>query len=189
MTGRGLLVVLSGPSGVGKTTVAQSLLGDPSFARAVTATTRAPRPGEVDGRDYRFLGAAEFADAVARGEFLEHAEVHGRRYGTPRSEVERVLAAGRTCLLVIDVQGAATLRSAGVPALFVFLAPPSETALRDRLLGRGTEPDAERRLRLENALRHEMPRKDEFDAVVVNDDVERASGEIRSLVRARLRGN
>jgi len=185
---RGLLVVLSGPSGVGKTTVARELLRDATFARAVTATTRSPRPGEVDGRDYRFLEPGAFAVAVGRGEFLEHAEVHGRSYGTPREEVERILDSGRTCLLVIDVQGAATLRGAGFPALSVFLAPPSEEALRERLLGRGTEAGPERRLRFENALRHEIPRRSEFDAVVVNDDVPRAAAEVRRLVEARLGG-
>jgi guanylate kinase len=182
---RGQLIVLSGPSGVGKSTVADRLLADPSFGRAVTATTRAPRTGETDGVHYRFLDEATFGEWIASGRFLEWANVHGRRYGTPRSEVDRVLDAGRTCLLVIDVQGAATLRRDGVPALFVFLAPPDEASLATRLRGRGTESHAAMELRLRNALEEELPRAREFDAVVVNEDLERTVGEIKMLVSGR----
>lgn len=182
---RGRLVVLSGPSGVGKSTVADRLLEDPGYGRAVTATTRAPRTGERDGVHYRFLDEATFDAWVAEGRFLEWATVHGRRYGTPRSEVDRVTRSGRTCLLVIDVQGAATLRGTDLPALFVFLAPPDEAALAARLRGRGTESDAAMALRLRNALREELPRAREFDAVVVNEDLERTVGEIKMLVSGR----
>src|SRR5262249_18729667 len=120
-SGRGLLVVLSGPSGVGKTSVAERLLAQPGFARAVTATPRAPRKGERDGVDYVFLDEPTFRARVARGDFLEHAEVHGKLYGTPRESVDGVLRRGLACLLVIDVQGAAALRKAGVEALYVFV--------------------------------------------------------------------
>lgn len=181
---QGLLVVLSGPSGVGKTTVVDGLLARPGFGRAVTATTRAPREGEVDGRDYHFLDAATFARWVAEDRFLEHATVHGRSYGTPRTSVDAVLAAGNVCLLNIDVQGAALLRADGVDALFVFLTAPDGPTLRARLTGRGSDDPDEIERRLATA-RAEMARAPEFDAVVINDDLDRAIGEIVGLVNAR----
>ncbi len=177
------LLVLSGPSGVGKTTIGQGLLRDPRFGRAVTATTRRPRDGEVDGRDYLFLSMVEFEQGVDAGRFLEHALVHGNRYGTPRDEVERIQAGERICLLIIDVQGAAQLRDAGVEALYVFLAPPSWDELERRLRGRDSEdPEViERRL---GGARVEYDRRGEYDTVVINDDVERAIGEIQGLALA-----
>jgi guanylate kinase len=182
---RGLLVVISGPSGVGKSTLAERLLERPGFARAVTATTRPPRPGEVDGRDYLFLTPDAFTARVDRGEFLEHAIVHGRRYGTPRDAVREILDRGLVCLLVIDVQGAATLRQKlAQDALFVFLDAPSWPELERRLRGRGAGSQEELRRRLATA-QDELARKPEFDAVVINDDLERAVGEIVGLVQSR----
>ncbi|MCE9637171.1 MAG: guanylate kinase [Planctomycetes bacterium] len=181
----GFLVVLSGPSGVGKSSVAAQLVGDPRFGRAVTATTRAPRAGERDGVDYHFFTTERFNDAIAHDEFIEHAKVHGNLYGTPKSSVRRVIEAGKACLLVIDVQGAATLRHQGEDALFVFLAPPSEAALQTRLRSRGTEPPGQLELRIRNALQEELPRAREFDHVVVNDDLARAVAEITLLVSHR----
>lgn len=178
------LLVLSGPSGVGKTTVGDGLLRNPAFGRAVTATTRAPRDGEVDGRDYVFLDEAQFRAGLAAGRFLEHAVVHGNLYGTPRDQVEAVQARGRICLLIIDVQGAATLRANGTDGLFVFLAPPSWDVLEARLRGRGSDDEAVVRRRLENA-RAELARRDEYDAVVINDDLEAAIAQIEGLAIPR----
>ncbi len=180
MSDAGRLLVLSGPSGVGKTTIAQGLLEHGRIDRAITATTRAPRPGERHGRDYLFLSREQFIEGVTAGRFLEHAEVHGNLYGTPRESVERVLAEGNVCLLVIDVQGAAILRDRGTAATFVFLAPPSWEELERRLRDRGSEDDEAVEQRLAQA-RVELDRQDEYDTVVLNDDVEGAIGEIAGL--------
>jgi guanylate kinase len=180
---RGLLVVLSGASGVGKTAIAAKLLRLPQFARTVTATTRAPRPAERDGVDYHFLTDAAFREKAARGEFLEHAEVHGHLYGTPRDAVRAIVAQGLVCLLVIDVQGAATLRRDKVEGRFVFVAPPTEEELERRLRGRGTDSQAAISQRLA-AARQEMAQASSYDAVVINDDLERAVREIAALVSA-----
>lgn len=169
--GRGRLVVVSGQSGVGKTAVIERLLRHPRFARAVTATTRPPRAGERDGIDYVFLDRAEFERRLAAGWFLEHAEVYGRLYGTPRSEVERVLSSGRHGLLVIDVQGAATLRREGVEGVFVFLLSPDPKELERRLRARALDGPEEVARRLAAAER-ELSEAHRFDRVLVNDDLE-----------------
>ncbi len=183
---RGLLVVISGPSGVGKTTLVDHLLAQPGFERAVTATTRQPRPGEQDGRDYHFLAVERFREDLAAGRFLEHAEVYGRLYGTPRHAVDTVLTQGGVCLLNIDVQGAATLRDRSVDALYIFLLPPSTEELERRLISRGTGSPEELQARLDEA-RAELARAPEYDASVVNDDLDTAIGHIQGLVDARLR--
>lgn len=180
--GRGRLVVISGPSGVGKTTVVERLLQRPGFRRAVTATTRAPRAGERDGEDYHFLDADTFVERRDADWFLEWAHVHGRYYGTPRHEVQRIRDAGDCCVLVIDVQGAASLRAQGEDALFVFLAPPSFEELERRLRGRASDDEREIERRLAEA-RTEYERRDEADAVVINVDLERTVGEIVGLAR------
>jgi len=190
MSELGFLVVLSGPSGVGKSSVAQRLVartsgGRPVIARAVTATTRAPREGEVDGVDYHFLSETRFRAGIAAGEFLEWAQVHGNLYGTPKKSVGAVVREGRACLLVIDVQGAALLRAQGIDALYLFLAPPSAAALESRLRSRGTEDVSQVELRLRNALEQEVPRASEFDHVVVNDDLDHTVAEIMVLVSRR----
>ena len=168
---RGRLLVLSGPSGVGKSAVAERVLKDPRFARALTATTRPPRAGEKDGVAYLFLAHPEFEKRVAAGWFLEHADVYGNLYGTPRSSVESVLASGRHCLLVIDVQGVASLRKSGVEARYVFLLAPSSEHLERRLRGRGLDSPEEIAKRLAAAER-ELAEKRHFDTVLVNDDLE-----------------
>lgn len=166
----GRLIVVSGPSGVGKTAVIDLLLKDRRFGRAVTATTRAPREGEQEGVDYLFLAKDEFLRRVAAGFFLEHADVYGRLYGTPRSEADRVLASGRHCLLNIDVQGAASLRAANVEALFVFILPPSLAELERRLKIRGSDAEEIVLGRLA-AVDREMAEAGRFDVRLVNRDL------------------
>ena len=182
------LVVLAGPTAVGKGTVAAYVRDHhPEVWLSVSATTRAPRPGERDGVHYHFLDRAEFERRRDAGEFLEWATVHGTNlYGTPRWPVDEVLAEGRPALLEIDLQGARQVRESMPEALFVFLAPPSWDELVRRLVGRGTEDEAERARRLATA-RAEIAAQAEFDVTVVNDDVRRAAEELVSLMRSTNR--
>jgi guanylate kinase len=178
--------VITGPSGVGKGTLIAGLLERiPELELSVSATTRPPREGEVDGRDYHFLDPAEFDRRVAEGEFLEHATYSGNRYGTLRGEVEKCLQSGKSVVLEIEVQGARQVRDAMPESVQVFLKPPSVEALRRRLEGRGTDdPDAiDRRL---NTAGAELDAEREFAYVVVNDDVERAAAELERIVRREL---
>jgi guanylate kinase len=182
------LVVLAGPTAVGKGTIAAYVRTHfPDVWLSVSMTTRPPRPGEVAGVHYYFADDAEFDRLVAAGEFLEYAVVHGRaKYGTPRGPVERALHQGRLALLEIDLQGARQVRATMPGALFVFLRPPSWEELVRRLVGRGTEEQEEREVRLATA-RRELAAATEFDVTIVNDDVRRASEELVSLVRSRQR--
>lgn len=181
----GRLTVLAGPTAVGKGTLAAYVRTHfPGVFFSVSMTTRAPRPGEVDGVHYHFVDDQEFDRLVAAGEFLEHAVVHGfAKYGTPRGPVERAIREGRDALLEIDLQGARQVRVTWPDALFVFLAPPSWDELVRRLVGRGTEDEHERERRLSTA-RAELEAQTEFDKVIVNDDVRRASEELVSLMRS-----
>ena len=181
---KGTLLVMSGPSGVGKTTIAKRLRETPGIVRVMTTTTRAPREGEADGREYRFLSRAEFEAARTRGEFLEWAEIVGNLYGTPKTEIEKQLSTGKLVMVDIDTQGAASVRQMNLPALFVFVAPPDMAELRRRLEGRNTESPGAVAARLAQAER-EMAQKDSYDRVVVNDTVDRAVGEILDVLRAR----
>jgi len=181
---RGRLVVLAGPSGVGKSTVVTALRPRlPSLYFSVSVTTRAPRPGEVDGRDYHFVSDAEFDRMIADGDLLEWAEIHGgiHRSGTPREPIERRLSAGLPALVEVDLAGARNLRRAMPEAFLVFLSPPSWEALVERLVGRGTEPPevVERRLR---TAREELAAQSEFDAVVVNTDLRSAAEDLLKLI-------
>lgn len=171
--------MLAGPTAVGKGTVAADVRARyPQVWLSVSVTTRPPRPGERDGEHYHFVDDATFDAMVAGGEFLEWALVHGsHRYGTPRAPVEAVLAAGRPALLEIDLQGARQVRQSMPHALFVFLAPPSFDELVRRLVGRGTESQAERDRRLQTA-RTEMAAESEFDVTIVNVDVSQASDDL-----------
>ena len=188
--GRSRLVVLAGPTAVGKGTVAASVRAHhPEVWISVSATTRAARPGEVDGVHYWFVDDAEFDRMVAAGELLEWAVVHrSARYGTPRRPVEEALAAGRQALLEIDLQGARQVRESMPDALFVFLKPPSWDELVRRLTGRGTETVADQARRLETA-RGELAAEAEFDVTIVNHEVHAAAEELVALMApARGRG-
>ncbi len=169
-------MVLAGPTAVGKGTVSAYIRANhPEVWLSVSATTRHPRPGEVDGVHYHFVSVEEFARMQAAGELLESAVVHGRAsYGTPRAAAQRALEEGRLALLEIDLQGARQVREVMPEALFVFLAPPSWEELVRRLVGRGTEDEAEREARLATA-RRELAAAEEFDVTIVNDDVQRAA--------------
>ena len=183
-SGRSRLLVLAGPTAVGKGTVATSVKQNhPEILLSVSATTRPARPGEVDGEHYYFVDDAAFDRMIAGGELLEHATVHNKyRYGTPRMPIERALAQGRTVLLEIDLQGARQVRAADSSATLVFLLPPSWDELVQRLVGRGTE-DAEERSRRLRTAKVELAAQGEFDYRVVNDDVARAAAEVATLAR------
>lgn len=188
--GRSRPTVLAGPTAVGKGTVAAYVRRHhPEVWLSISATTRRPRPGEIDGVHYYFLTDEQFDAMVERGEMLEWAIVHGRaKYGTPRGPVEAAVAAGRPALLEIDLQGARQVRESLPGALFVFLAPPSWDELVRRLLGRGTETEEERTARLATA-EVEMAAAAEFDVTLVNDDVRRSAEELVSLMRSNPDGN
>ncbi|WP_238992861.1 guanylate kinase [Jiangella aurantiaca] len=178
------VIVLSGPTAVGKTTVVKKLrAAHPELWISVSTTTRPPRPREIDGEHYHFVDDATFDKMIEQGEFLEWAVVHKRaKYGTPRGPVERALAAGHSVLLEIDLQGARQVRETIPDALFVFLAPPSWDELVRRLIGRGTETEAERERRLTTA-REELAAEAEFDVTLVNTDVETVCEELVALMR------
>jgi guanylate kinase len=178
--------VITGPSGVGKGTLIRTLRERlPELGLSTSATTRPPRGGEEDGRDYHFLSGDEFARRAEANEFLEYAAYSGHRYGTLRSEVERRLAAGESVVLEIEVQGARQVRAAMPEAVLVFIAPPDPGALRARLERRGTDdPEAiEERLRTADL---ELDAQQEFKHVVVNDELERAADELERTVREEL---
>ena len=188
MAGSAKVFVITGPSGVGKGTLIRGLLERVSgLELSVSATTRAPRPGEVDGVDYHFLTPDEFDARVAAGDFVEHATYSGNRYGTLRSELERPLAKGEGVVLEIEVQGARQVRAAIPEAVAVFIAPPSREALRARLLSRGTDSSEQVDARLQTAVR-ELEAQPEFAHVVVNDRLEEATGELASIVHAATAG-
>ena len=168
------LVVLTGPSGVGKGTLVKKLLErHPDIWLSVSATTRAPRSGEVDGRDYVFLEKVEFQKLADEGGFLEWAEFAGNSYGTPLKEVQGMLALGRPVLLEIELEGARNIRKTFPEALQIFIAPPTLEELEKRIRGRATDDETSIKLRLKRAL-SEIQAKDEFDSIIINDKLERA---------------
>jgi len=180
-------VILSAPSGGGKTTIRKKLLAvRPDVGYSVSATTRLPRHDEVEGRDYHFLTHGEFLDKRDHGEFAESAEVHGKLYGTLRREVEKVLAGGRHVIMAIDVQGARQFRQAFPESVLVFLLPPSADILLARLQARRTEDPADVLVRLETAKRElkELTSSELYQYVVVNGDLERAVCEVSAIIDA-----
>jgi guanylate kinase len=178
--------VITGPSGVGKGTLIRNLLDRiPGLELSVSATTRAPRPGENHGEHYHFLTDAEFDRRVHEGDFLEHADYSGRRYGTLRSEVERRLDAGASVVLEIEVQGARQVTEQMPEAMRIFIAPPNEDTLRTRLVGRDTDTPEERERRLATA-KAELAAQDEFDIVVTNDRLDDAVEELERIVKRAL---
>lgn len=184
MSDRGILIVVSGPSGCGKSTILHRLMERrPNLRFSVSATTREPREGEKDGVHYFFVNRAEFREMIRQDAFLEYAEYVGNFYGTPRNAVELQLASGCDVYLDIEVQGANLVRSKCPEALFIFVMPPSPEELRRRLTLRGTESAETIAERLDRA-EHECALRDQFDHVVINDDLERAIDEIDALIDA-----
>jgi guanylate kinase len=186
-----MLFVLSAPSGAGKSTVAEKVMAvTPRLSRSVSHTTRPMRKGEVDGTDYHFVTRETFEAMIERGEFIEWAEVHGNLYGTAYSNIDDiVLKRHDDLLLVIDVQGSASLGEKGVERVTIFLMPPSMDELKKRLAGRGTDSEEAIRARLANAD-YEMAEMDKFDYTVINGDLSTAVDEVRSIITAeRLRTN
>jgi len=173
--------VISGPSGVGKNTIARALCRAGTAVRAVTATSRPPRPGEADGRDYHFVSAEEFEQWLREGRLLEHTRYCGHYYGTPAFSVNRACEAGLPVLLVIDVEGALQLRARWQGLRLIFIAPPDEGALRDRLAQRGDITEVQAQERLERA-REEMSLAHRYDWTVVNDQLESAVQEVARIL-------
>ena len=180
----GHLFIVSAPSGAGKTTLVRLLLEkDPGIRVSISSTTRPPRTGENDGREYHFVDVQYFLEMVSRGDFLEWAEVHGNYYGTSRHWIEAEMSAGRDVLLEIDWQGAQQVRKAFPAAIGIFILPPSLEELKSRLSGRGTD-SAETIARRIAAARDEMRHVDEFDYVIINDDLQQALDNLRSIICA-----
>lgn len=186
MKRKGLLIILSSPSGAGKSTLAKRLMAwDPTLRFSVSATTRAPRPGETDGKDYWFHSRAEFLSMVAAGDMLEHAEVFGNLYGSPRAPVEEAMAEGRDTLFDIDWQGGQQIRNSvlGKDVVSVFVLPPSIAELERRLRSRGQDSDtviAGRMAKSEAEISHWA----EYDYVLVNEDIDRAEADLRTILLA-----
>ena len=174
------MLLISGPSGCGKSTICKQLLLDDSVVFSVSATTRVPRPGEVDGEHYHFLSPEEFRTKISGGAFIEHAEVHGNMYGTLKAPMETAIAEGKVYLVEIDVQGALQLKAMEVEGIYVFVAPPDFSVLRERLSGRGTETPEVLERRLQKA-EDEYRERERYDHIVVNDSLARAVAEIQTI--------
>jgi len=180
----GLLFAVTAPSGAGKSSLIRALMAaDPGIALSVSYTTRAPRPGEQDGREYHFVDPASFSAMLERGEFLESAEVHGHRYGTSQKVIERTRASGRDLVLEIDWQGAAQVRLLHPDTIGIFILPPSMAELERRLRARAQDAEAVIRRRMQNAV-EEMSHAAEFKYAIINKDFDDALQDLRAVVRA-----
>lgn len=181
---KGMLIVYSGPSGVGKGTLLVPYMKEhPEAALSVSVTTRQPRPGEADGVDYHYVTREAFEELIKSDGLLEYAEYSGNYYGTPRAKVEEQIAQGRDVVLEIEVQGAMQIKKSYPDAVFIFVLPPSYAVLRSRLTGRGTEPPAVVECRL-TAARKELRHAPEYDFVIVNDDIDAARGRLSAVISA-----
>lgn len=182
---KGMLLVISGPSGTGKGTLIKRLMEeDPTLVFSVSATTRAPRPGEIDGVHYHFVSNEQYDQLVADGAFVEYANVHGNRYGTLRSEVYQRLERGENVVLDIDVQGALNVIAHEKEKVSIFILPPSMKVLRERLTGRGTETEVAVECRLHNAI-WEISQKDKYEYQVINDDLEDCVRKLQAIIAAQ----
>ncbi|MBE5798146.1 MAG: guanylate kinase [Clostridiales bacterium] len=183
-TRKGMLLVISGPSGTGKGTIIEQLMAaDAGLVFSVSATTRAPREGEIDGKHYHFMTVERYNELVAQDAFVEHAQVHGNFYGTLKSEVEQRLARGEDVVLDIDVQGALNVIRSGIQCVSIFILPPSLKILRERLTGRGTETAEAVERRLHNAI-WELSQKDHYEYKVINDDLDEAVRCLQCIIAA-----
>lgn len=181
---KGLLIVISGASGTGKGTVCKKILAEsPNIAYSISATTRKPRPGEIDGREYYFLSVEEFKAWISEEKFLEYANVYGNFYGTPLNKIEERLNRGEDIILEIDVQGALNVKQKCPEGVYIFLLPPSLEELKRRIEGRGTENSESLARRLKNALA-EIKMGLEYDYVVVNDTIDNAVEQIKAILTA-----
>ena len=180
---KGILIVVSAPSGCGKGTILAEVLKDEKFFYSVSATTRSPRPGETDGVNYHFLKKEQFEELIASGGMLEYAQYCDNYYGTPRDKVMEKLGEGKHVILEIEVQGAMQIREKCPDAVFIFIAPPSVGELRNRLSGRGTETAEVIEKRVSEAA-HEISFEEKYDYVIVNDKLEEAIEDFRTVVRA-----
>lgn len=181
---KGNLFIISSPSGGGKGTLIRRVLENvPNIGYSVSFTTRAPREGEIDGKHYNFISQEEFENLIGKGEFLEYAEVHGNMYGTALTQINRETGEGRDIILEIDVQGAGWVRKRAPEAVSIFILPPSFAVLKARLEARATEDLEDLKLRLANS-RGEVERYTEFDYVIINDEIEKASLELQAVILA-----
>lgn len=182
---KGLLIVLSGPSGVGKATVRKALFNSPDhkFTYSVSMTTRKPRTGEIDGKDYYFVSEEEFLQRIKDGRFLEYAKFVGNYYGTPMEQVQEMIEQGDEVVLEIEVEGAMQVKAKMPDAVLIFIAPPTYGSLKTRLLGRGTESEEIIMERISKAHR-ELTLAAGYDYIVINDDVENAADRIKAIIRA-----
>ena len=182
---KGMLLVISGPSGTGKGTLIERLMAaDPSLVFSVSATTRAPRPGEINGVHYHFVTNEQYDQLVAENAFVEYANVHGNRYGTLRSEVYERLERGENVVLDIDVQGALNVIASEKEKVSIFILPPSMKVLRERLTGRGTETEEAVERRLHNAI-WEISQKDQYEFKVINDDLDDCVRKLQAIIAAQ----